>query len=349
VQVVIALVVTPEGFPVGSEGMPGNTADGTTLRRFLDQVESRYGQARRVWRMDRGIPTEETWTAWRRRAGPYVVGTPKGRRSQLEAALAQGPWQEARENVRVKRWPEGEERYALVERRRRVGKERAMRRRRLKRLRDRWADLSARPVPYETLLQKIGAARHEAGRDARLVEVALPPPPARGHRHAPVTLTYSLNQPKLRETRRREGRDLLRSHMLSDAPAKRWEFYLPWVEVEETFRTLQGALEIRPVFHPEMGRVAAHICVAFLADGLPVTLQKLLPPQGQGLTPRQVLDQFAAIQMLEVHFPTTAGRAWVFRRYTQPESDQQLLLDPLGWELPTQPPPSITAKGTLEK
>jgi transposase len=349
VQVVVALVVTPEGFPIGYEVMPGNTADCTTLRLFLDKIEELYGKARRVWLMDRGIPTEETLAELRRRGGQYVVGTPKGRLSKFEASLAQCSWQEARENVRVKLWPEGEELYVFVESRSRVGKERAMRRRRLKRLLDRLADLSVRPLPYEILLQKIGAARHEAGRDARLVDVALPPPPSRGNRRALVTFTYSLNKPKLRETCRREGRYLLRSNMLSDSPAKLWEFYLQLVEVEETFRTLKGDLEIRPIFHQEMGRVEAHLFVAFLAYCLHVTLKKLLQPHACGLTPRQVLDKFAAIQMLDVHFPTTDGRELIFRRYTKPEPDQQLLLNTLGWELPRQSPPRITAKGTIEK
>ena len=153
----------------------------------------------------------------------------------------------------------------------------------------------------------------------------------------------------LRETRRREGRYLLRSNMLSDSPAKLWEFYLQLVEVEETFRTLKGDLEIRPIFHQEMGRVEAHLFVAFLAYCLHVTLKKLLQPHARGLTPRQVLDKFAAIQMLDVHFPTTDGRELIFRRYTKPEPDQQLLLNTLGWELPRQSPPRITAKGTIEK
>lgn len=349
VQVVVALVVTPEGFPIGYEVMPGNTADCTTLRMFLEKVEDLYGKARRVWLMDRGIPTEETLAELRCRKGQYVVGTPKGRLSKFEAFLAQCPWQEARENVRVKLWPEGEDLYAFVESRSRVGKERAMRRRRLKKLLGRLAELSARPLPYETLLQKIGAARHEAGRDARLVDVVLPPPPSRGNRRAPVTFTYSLNIPKLRETRRREGRYLLRSNMLSDSPAKLWEFYLQLVEVEETFRTLKGDLEIRPIFHQEMGRVEAHLFVAFLAYCLHVTLKNLLQSHARGLTPRQVLDKLAQIQMLDVHFPTTDGRELIFRRYTKPEPDQQLILDTLEWKLPKQSPPKITAKGTIEK
>ena len=136
-------------------------------------------------------------------------------------------------------------------------------------------------MPYETLLQKIGAARHEAGRNVRLVEIALPPPPFRGNRRALVTFTYSLNKPKLRETRRREGRYLLRSNMLSDSPATLWEFYLQLVEVEAAFCTLKGDLEIRPVFHQEMCRVEAHILVAFLAYCLQVTLKKLLAVCGK--------------------------------------------------------------------
>ena len=349
VQVVVALVVTPEGFPVAYEVMAGNTADCSTLRAFLDKVEGLYGKARRVWLMDRGIPTEETLGELRARGGQYVVGTPKGRLTGLEADLAGKPWVKVRDSVRVKLLPSGEEVTVFVESGDRVGKERAMRLRRMRKLLARLATLAEKPLPYETLLQKIGAARHEAGRDARFVAVTLPGLPAAGGPKAPATFSYSIDRAALRRGRAREGRYLLRSNILGGDPADLWTFYLKLVEVEAAFRTLKGDLEIRPVFHQLMDRVEGHILVAFVAYCLHVTLKALLAARAPGLTPRSALEKLAAIQMLDVRFPTTDGRELVFARYTAPEPDQRLVIDALGWDLPPQPPPRITASGTLEK
>ena len=349
VQVVVALVVTPEGFPVAYEVMPGNTADCTTLRAFLDKVEGLYGKARRVWLMDRGIPTEDTLGELRARGGRYVVGTPKGRLSKLEAELAGKPWLKVRGSVRVKLLPGEEEAMVLIESGDRVNKERAMRRRRMRRLLKRLSALAAKPVPYETLLQKIGAAKEEAGRDARFVAVALPGLPADGGPKTPAAFSYRIDRGALRGGRRREGRYLLRSNILGGDPADLWEFYLKLVEVEAAFRTLKGDLEIRPVFHQEMPRIEGHILVAFIAYCLHVTLRALLAARAPGLTPRSALEKLAAMQMLDVRFPTTDGRVLVFARYTAPEPDQLLVIDALGWNLPPQSPPRITAAGTLEK
>ena len=349
VQVVVALVVTPEGFPVAYEVMPGNTADCTTLRAFLDKVEGLYGTARRVWLTDRGIPTEDTLRELRARAGQYVVGTPKGRLSKLEAELAGGPWRKVRDSVRVKLLPGEEEATVFIESGDRVNKERAMRRRRMRRLLKRLAALAAKPLPYETLLQKIGAAKEEAGRDARFVAVTLPGFSRDGGPKTPVTFSYRIDRGALRGGRRREGRYLLRSNILGGDPADLWEFYLKLAGVEAAFRTLKGDLEIRPVFHQEMPRIEGHILVAFIAYCLHVTLRALLAARAPGLTPRSALEKLAAMQMLDVRFPTTDGRVLVFARYTAPEPDQRLVIDALGWNLPPQPPPRITAGGTLEK
>ena len=349
VQVVIALVITPEGFPVAYEVMPGNTADCTTLRTFLDKVERLYGKARRIWLMDRGIPTEDTLKELRSRGGRYVVGMPKGALTKLEQPLAEKPWQRVRDTVRVKLLPGEQEVTVFIESADRVNKERAMRRRRMKKLLKRLADLAAKPLAYETLLQKIGAARQEAGRDARLVAIELPALPANGESKTRTTFTYRIDKEALRKAWRREGRYLLRSNILDNDPASLWEFYLKLVEVEAAFRTLKGDLEIRPVFHQELPRIEGHILVAFIAYCLHVTLKTLLAAHAPGLTPRSALEKLAAIQMLDVHFPTADGRELVFARYTNPESDQQLVIDALGWTLPPQPPPRITSSGSLEK
>jgi len=344
VQVVIALIVTPDGFPLAYEVLPGNTPDNTTLPTFLAQIEARYGQARRIWVMDRGIPTEAHLAQLRVRGAQYLVGTPKGRLTQLEQRLLRLPWQDARPRVQVKLLPQEAELYIWVQSAARVAKERAMRRRRLKRL---WARLQAlrrqRPA-YETLLLKLGAAKKDAGRAWALVQVTLPPPPPKGERARRVDFAFTLDKGKLRRVRRREGRYLLRSNLTDTDPARLWEFYLQLVEVEAAFKDLKGDLAVRPIFHQVPTRVEAHIFVAFLAYCLHVTLKAHLRHHAPGLTVRQVLEKFAAIQLLDAHFPTTDGRELIFTRTTQPDPDQQLLLAQLGWTLPAQPPPRITAK-----
>ena len=348
VQVVIALIVTPDGFPLAYEVLPGNTPDNTTLPTFLAQIEARYGQARRIWVMDRGIPTEAHLAQLRVRGAQYLVGTPKGRLTQLEQRLLRLPWQDARPRVQVKLLPQEAELYIWVQSAARVAKERAMRRRRLKRL---WARLQAlrrqRPA-YETLLLKLGAAKKDAGRAWALVQVTLPPPPPKGERARRVDFAFTLDKGKLRRVRRREGRYLLRSNLTDTDPARLWEFYLQLVEVEAAFKDLKGDLAVRPIFHQVPTRVEAHIFVAFLAYCLHVTLKAHLRHHAPGLTVRQVLEKFAAIQLLDAHFPTTDGRELIFTRTTQPDPDQQLLLAHLGWTLPAQPPPRITAKRAVQ-
>jgi hypothetical protein len=344
VQVVLALIVTPEGFPLAYEVLPGNTVDKTTLPTFLAQIEARYGQARRIWVMDRGIPTEAHLAQLRARGAQYIVGTPKGRLTKLEQRLLALPWQAARPSVAVKLLPVEGDLYVWVQSAARVSKERAMRRRRLKRL---WARLHAlqrqRPS-YETLLLKLGVAKKEAGHAWGLVQVTLPAPPPKGERQRRVDVMFTLDKAKLRRVRRREGRYLLRSNLTDTDPARLWECYLQLVEVEAAFKNLKADLAVRPIYHQLPARIEAHLFVAFLAYCLHVTLRAHLRPHAPGLTVRQVLDKFAALQLLDVHFPTTDGRELIFTRHTEPEPDQQLLLAQLGWTLPPQPPPRITAK-----
>jgi transposase len=348
VQLVLALVITPEGFPLAYEVLPGNTADSTTLPAFLAHIEARYGQARRIWLMDRGIPTEAHLAALRARGAQYLVGTPKGRLTKLEQHLLGVPWQAARPSVQVKLLPQDAELYVWVQSADRVAKERAMRRRRLKRL---WARLHAlqrqRPT-YETLLLKLGAAQQAAGRAASLVQVTLPPPPPQTERQRRADFTFTLDKAKVRQVRRREGRYLLRSNLPATDPAELWEYYLHLVEIEAAFKTLKDELAVRPIYHQTPARIEAHIFVAFLAYCLHVTLKAQLRPHAPGLTVRQVLDKFAAMQLLNVHFPTTDGRELIFTRHTEPDVDQQLLLAQLGWTLPAQPPPRITAKRAVQ-
>jgi transposase len=344
--VVIALIVTPEGFPLAYEVLAGNTADNTTLRQLLKQIEQRYGKARRIWVMDRGIPTEEVLAEMRAADPPvhYVVGTPKGRLTQLEAALTQRPWQSARESVQVKLLPQAGELYVLVQSAARVNKERAIRRRKLKKLWQRLKTLQAQRPSYERLLLELGAAKKAAGRVWSLVRVDWPEPPPAEANSRRVDLTFGLKQDALQRVRRREGRYLLRSNLTQTDPGRLWEFYLQLVEIEAAFKNLKGDLSVRPIFHQRADRIEAHILVSFLAYCVHVSLREKLRRKAPGLTPRSVLEKFGALAMHDVHFPTTDGRELVFARYTQPEPEQELLLAQLGLRFPVQSPPRITAK-----
>jgi transposase len=338
VQVVIALVVTPEGLPLAYEVLAGNTSDKTTLRGFLDRIERQYGKARRIWLMDRGIPTEEVLAEMRAADPPvqYLVGTPKGRLSRLEKDLIGKPWQEVRPGVHVKLLPQDGELYVFAESIDRVAKERAMRRRQLKWLWARLKQIAAMKLSREELLMKLGAARKQARTAWRLVAIEVAANSAE--------FSYQLDRTKLRQRRRREGRYLLRTNLTEHDPAKLWSYYLQLVTVEEAFKTLKGDLAIRPIFHQQEARIEAHVFIAFLAYCLHVTLARRLHALAPGLTPRAVFEKFAAVQMIDVHVPTTDGRELVLTRYTQPEPELALLLDQLKLDLPAQPAPKLNAK-----
>jgi hypothetical protein len=337
VQVVIALVVTPEGFPLAYEVLAGNTRDCTTLKDFLDRIERQYGKARRVWCMDRGVPTEEVLAQMRSSDPPvhYLVGTPKGRLTRLEQALLEKPWHATRPEVRVKLLAQDDELYVFAESRDRIAKERSMRRRQLKWLWQRLKKLSTMSVTRDALLMKLGAAQTQAPAAWRLIEIEFAPRGAK--------FIYRLDRDKLRVVRRREGRYLLRTNLTESDPAKLWQFYLQLVEVEAAFKTLKGDLAIRPVFHQEEQRIEAHIFIAFLAYCLHVTLGQQLKALAPGLTTRSALEKFAAVQMIDVYVPTTDGRELSLTRYTQPEPELKLLLEKLKLTLPPQAPPKITA------
>jgi hypothetical protein len=154
---------------------------------------------------------------------------------------------------------------------------------------------------------------------------------------------YTLNRRRLRLVRRPEGRYLLRTNLTENNPALLWQYYTQLVAVEEAFKNLKGDLAIRPVFHQREQRVEAHIFISFLAYCLQITLQRRAHALAPGLTARSTLEKFAAVQMIDVHLPTTDGRELVLTRYTQPEPELQLLISQLKLVLPPQPQPRVTA------
>ena len=342
-QIVLAVVLTPEGFPLAYEIMPGNTSDKATLALFLQKIEAQYGKANRIWIMDRGIPTEDTLAAMRRSDPPvgYLVGTPRARWDQFRTDFEKLPWQKVRDTVEVKLLAHGDEVYVLAKSTGRRAKEVAMRRRKLAKLLRTLRLLRRtrqRPWKRDTLLHKLGAAHKTAGKAWSFIAITLP---AAGEPVNRDTFSFTLLKDKLREAQARDGHYLLRGFRAGDAAGPLWEQYMELSEIEAAFKTLKSDLDLRPIRHHGERRIEAHVLVCFLAYCLSVTLRKRLAAHAPGLTPRWVLETLAGILMLDVHVPLTDGRELVLPRYTQPEPEHRLILEKLGWQLPPQPPPRI--------
>lgn len=337
VQVIVALVVTPEGLPLAYEMLPGNTADKTTLRDMLNLIQQRHGAAQRIWVMDRGIPTEAVLEELRQ-SDPqvsYLVGTPKGRLTKLEKELADRPWQQVREQLRIKLLPQEGEVYVLAQSGARAAKERGMRRRKLKALWARLKEIQRQDLTRDQRIEKLGGACDRAGRAvSTLVKTTV---------DTAGQLIFTLKRDRLRGVRRREGRYLLRTNLSADNPELLWRSYMQLVFVEEAFRTLKGDLSLRPIYHRKPERIEAHLFVAFLAYCLSITLRQRLKALAGGLMPRVVFEKLATLQLLDVRVPTTDGRELLLVRRTEPERDVALLLARLHLQLPDQPPPRIIA------
>ena len=342
-QVVIALVVTTDGFPLAYEVMDGNTTDCTTLRGFLDKIEKTYGKAKRMWVMDRGIPTEAILAEMRDPARQvyYLVGTPKSKIKQHEKKWLDLPWQKVRDSVEVKLFEQDGELYVLAKSEGRQAKEMAMRRKRLARLLRKLRAMRRSLPARDQLLLRIGAAKTEAGRAFGFVKIQLP------EARQPVTresFQFRVDKTKLKEAELRDGHYLLRSNLTGGDP-DRAVVALRAVDADRSgfSISLKSELGIRPIHHQLEHRADAHILIAFLAYCLQVTLKNRLMIHAPGLTPAAVLEKLATIQMIDVHIPTVDGRWLILPRYTQPEAEARLVLDKLKLDLPAQPPPRITA------
>jgi transposase len=267
-QVVIALVVTPDGLPLAYEVLAGNTTDKTTLQEFLAKIEQQYGKARRTWIMDRGIPTEATLKEMREAGTQYLVGTPR------------------------------------------------------------------------SVLGRLAVLKQQAGRMSGAVTVHIPD---QGQRPTPQNFHYQLNAEFRGESLERDGSYILRSNATQSDATTMWSMYMQLTFIEAAFKSLKSDLAIRPIFHRLQRRVEAHLFVAFMGYCLMAALRKHLGPAAPGLSPKAVLEQLGAIKMVDVCLPTTDGRWLIMPRYTEPESEQSMLLEKLGLTLPTQPPPRIRA------
>jgi transposase len=339
-QLVIALVVTPDGFPLAYEVMNGNTSDRTTLRGFLKKIENTYGKARRVWVMDRGIPSEAILQEMREpeRQTFYLVGTPKGRINQHEKKWLDLPWQKVRDSVEVKLYQHEGELYVLAKSEGRRAKEMAMRRKRLARLLRKLRVMRKSLPKRDQLLLRIGAAKKEAGRAFGFVKIQIP---KAGQTVTRGTFSFQVDKSKLKAAEQRDGHYLLRSNLTGEDPAVLWTRYVQLTQIESVFRSLKSELGIRPIYHQLEHRADAHVLIAFLAYCLQVTLKNRLLIYAPGLTSAAVLEKLATIQMVEVWIPMRDGRWLVLPRHTQPEKDVRVMLDHLHLTLPSQPPPRI--------
>jgi transposase len=348
-QMVIALIVNREGFPFSYETFDGNRADVSTVESILRMVERKYGKARRIWVMDRGIVSEENLAAIRKRGGQYLVGTPRRQMKRFEAELLKDDWTQVRPDVEVKQVaiPQGEETYILCRTAGRKEKEKAIRKRfslgmekalqALEksiaggRLKDRYK--------MERRLGRI-QARHPQVND--LFEVTLRDTPAG------VRLVWEMKKDREAWRDLREGAYMLRTNLHADSAEQMWSMYMQLTEAEASFRALKSELSIRPLFHQKEPREKAHVLVAFLGYALWVTLKHLLqrrlttvPPSSAGgvdhaqpLSPMKALALLSTLQSADIVLPTTDGREIRLRRITEPTTEQKSLLHQLGLELP---------------
>ena len=342
-QLVIALVITTDGFPLAYEVMDGNTSGRTTLRGFLDKIEKSYGKAKRMWVMDRGIPTEEMLQEMRDPAREifYLVGTAKGKIQQYEKKWLDLPWQQVRDSVDVKLFEQDGELYVLAKSEGRRAKETAMRRKRLARLLRKLRGMRRNLPSRDQLLMRVGAAKAQAGRAFHFVHLEVP------GEDQPVTretFQFRVDKQKLQEAEWRDGHYLLRSNLTAGDPSVLWTRYVQLTQIEAVFKSLKSELCIRPIHHQLEHRADAHILIAFLAYCLQVTLKQRLLLHAPGLTPTAVLEKLAEIKMIDVWIPTVDQRWLILHRYTQPSPDTKLLIEKLNLQLPSQPPPRLVAQ-----
>ena len=345
-QVLIALVVTPDGFPLNYEVLAGNTSEKTTLADLLTKIESRYGKSRRVWLMDRGIPKEETLSLMRNSGVNYLVGTPRKLLDSFEQSLLQTQWQQARGDVYVKSIKDQGETYVLAKSKARLQKERAIRHRKLRTYLRGLNKLRKNYRDRDRFLKRLGVLLHEAGSCSKCVDIQLPP---EGKKVSPKNFKYRFNRQAYRQMIHRDGKYFLRTNQTGKHPVELWEQYMLQTRVEQSFKELKSDLSIRPIHHHLESRVDAHIFIAFMSYCLQTTLGQKLKHSAPGLTSQSALEIFSKIQLLDVYIPTQDNRTLHLQRYTEPEQDHKILLEKLNLTLPAQAPPKIYRNQVIAK
>ena len=343
-QVCIGLVVTPEGIPLGYEVFPGNRNDAKTVQEIVLAMEKKYGRARRIWVMDRGMVSEENLEFLRSREGQYIVGTPKAMLRRFEEHLLEKNWQEVQEGVEVKLvpGPDGTETFVLARSADRRKKEEAMHRRFLERFEAALVRMQAQAESGR--LKDLGLANRRLGRLAQqywraagALEVTIKR--RRGPGKARLKVSWKRNARWSDWAALSEGCYLLRTNLNETDPATLWKRYIQLTEAEWAFRISKDELEIRPIWHQTEPRVLAHILVCFLAYVLWKTLAGWMHRAGLGDAPRTLLEELAKIKSGDVLLPTVTnngqpGKTIRLRCVTEPDAGQKVLLHRLGIQLP---------------
>jgi transposase len=344
VQVCIGLVVTADGIPLGYEVFDGNTHDSTTVERIVEAMEAQYGQAHRIWVMDRGMVSEANLKFLRQRGGSYIVGTPKAMLRQFEQHLTDKDWQEVQAGVEVKLvpGPDGEETFILARSADRRKKEKAMHDRFLERMEAGLAKLrtaaeSGRLKDAAVAHQRLGRLKGRYWRAAsafqvRIAAISQPTGKAR------LSITWTRNQRWSDWTALSEGCYLLRTNLTEVDPGTLWRRYIQLTEAEWAFRISKDELEIRPIWHQKEERVLAHILVCFLAYVLWKALAQWMRGAGLGDAPRTLVEEFAKIKSGDVVLPARwadgTEKTVHLRCVTTPDEAQKVLLHRLGLTLP---------------
>ena len=370
-QVVVALVLTPDGFPLAYEVMPGNTNDRETQMPFIKRLEAKYGRIGSLWLMDRGVPTEKTLKAMREGGYKYLVGAPRGHLKVLGDRLAKAEWQNVQDGISVKvarldseagtsaNGTAGEssgDTFVLTRSTARSLKETSMRVKKLRgamktlfavdgrigRVRWRKAGPVKRELSRDELLKRLAVAEAKAGRAWKMISITLP---KEGQKVTPETFHWHLDWDRIDEARANdEGTYLLRTNLPECDPKTLWKRYMIQGEIEYAFRELKNDLGLRPVYHQLDDRIEAHVFTAFMALCLFQTLRAIARERAPGLTPRQIVEKFRTVKMVDVVMPTTDHRIVTLPRYIEPKKDVAILLDRLGLTLPEQPPPKVSAE-----
>jgi transposase len=335
-QVVIGLVVTKSGLPLGYQVFDGNRNDATTLEDMMAKMEALYGKASRIWVFDRGVASEKNLEALRAHNGAYLVGTPRVMLRKVESALLDGNWQTVREGIEVKLVPApdgSKDTFVLCRSADRRDKEAAMHDRFERKMEDGLRRLATaigtgRLRSRDTLWQRIGRLKAECSRVARAYEITV------AGDGPSLSLSWHKDAARAAYMRHSEGAYLLRTNLTGESEQELWHMYMQLNDAEAAFRTLKQDLSIRPVFHQTQRRVEAHVLVCFIAYTMYRTLDRLARDHGLGMTARKVLSTVSMIKSGDVILPLVDGRELRLRRVSRPDRRQAEVLARLGFHLP---------------
>lgn len=344
-QVCIGLVCTPEGLPLNYEVFAGNRADVTTVEEIVRKMEERFGQAERIWVMDRGMVSEENIAFLRERKARYIVGTPKAELRHFEAELANKEnWSEVQAGVeaRLVKHPDGDgsEKYVLCRSRARSAKERAMLERQMDRLSQELLKIDSALGSRKKKEANIGGIERRIGRwlgrypaAARLLEVEV----LKDAEGCAVGLQVSCPLEKGSHADLSKGAYLLRTNCTETDPAKLWRWYIQLTQAEAAFRTAKSDIGLRPVYHQKTSRVEAHLLICFLSLALWRSLEMWMQGKGLGNNARKLIETVATVRSMDVVVPVKRAEQVLevrVRTVAKPEEDVAVLLAHLGLRLP---------------